>query len=243
MDVRDPIVPRQTDRIRPAIKEYRFGEGEEFDPVKARILQFESWMSSTESWELAEFQVYGHGYALDAAYATEIVDVGTAQPRFRRYFDPNDPDRPIAMEKIQTFDGDDDGSISASEQAGAVLAGQFDPGEHGNPVTWGRVRWHGRIEGGEGNAEIRVRSGSTLDTRIYQRKVGRGVAVSLRRLPHRRRLAGPGKPPRRHRVPSAFGIAAPAGEGSAAQPGDGPRRRSGGMDALVGAPPLRSGPG
>ena len=175
MDVRDPIVPRQTDRIRPAIKEYRFGEGEEFDPVKARILQFESWMSSVESWELAEFQVYGHGYALDAAYATEIIDVGTAQPRFRRYFDPNDPDRPIAMEKIQTFDGDDDGSISASEQASAMLAGQFDPGEPGNPVTWGRVRWHGRIEGGQANAEIRVRSGSTLDTRIYQRKVGRGL--------------------------------------------------------------------
>ena len=174
MDVRDPIVPRQTDRIRPAIKEYRFGEGEEFEPVKARILQFESWMSAGESWELAEFQVYGHGYALDAAYTTEIIDVGAGLPRFRRYFDPHDPDRPIAMEKIQTVDSDDDGTISASEQASAVLAGQFDPEAPGSPVTWGRVRWHGRREG-EANAQVRVRSGSTLDTRIYQRKVGRGL--------------------------------------------------------------------
>ena len=175
MDVRDPIVPRQTDQLRPSIKEYHFGEGEEFGPVKARVLQFESWMTSQESWELAEFQTFGHGYALDAAYVTEIIDVGPSAPRFRRYFDPEDADRPIPVETVQTFDADKNGSISIAEQARTVLASQFDPDEPGEPVTWGRVRWHGQIEGDDGNLQVRVRSGSTLETRIYQRKVGQGV--------------------------------------------------------------------
>ena len=175
MDVRDPIVPRQIDQVRPSIKEYRFGEGEEFAAAKARVLQLESQMSPQDSWELAEFQTFGHGYALDATYVSEIIDVGADQPRFRRYFEPTDPLRPITVETIQTVDVDKDGSISRSEQAAALLAEQFDPDTPGRSITWGLARWHGQIEGDGANVQVRVRSGSTLETRIYQREVGRGV--------------------------------------------------------------------
>lgn len=175
MDVRDPIVPRQTDQLRPSTKEYRFGGGGEFGAVRARVLQFESWMTSQESWELAEFQTFGHGYALDAAYVSEVIDVGSVTPRFRRYFDPEEAGRTIAAETIQTFDANKNGSIEVGEQARTVLAEQFDPDAPGDPVTWGRVRWHGQVEGDDATLQVRVRSGSTLDTRIYQRRVGQGV--------------------------------------------------------------------
>ena len=175
MTVRDPIIPRQTDQARPPIKEYRFGEQEEFPPTKARILNFASAMPEGQTWELSEFQSYGHGYALDAAYVSEIIDVGTSQPRFRRYFDLEDSDRPIALETIQTRDSDDDGTISIDELSDTKVSSQFDPDANGSPVTWGRMRWHGKVEGDEADVQIRVRSGTSLDTHIYQRKVGRGV--------------------------------------------------------------------
>ncbi len=171
----DPIIPRQTDQTRPPIKEYRFGEDEEFPPKRARILNFSSQMPEGQTWELAEFEAYGHGYALDAAYVTEIIDVGTPQPRYRRYFDLQDADRPIALETVQTLDSNDDGTISTSELASNRVTSQFDANAVGNPVTWGRVRWSGKIEGDEADLQIRVRSGTSLDTRIYQRKLGRGV--------------------------------------------------------------------
>jgi hypothetical protein len=171
----DPIIPRQVDQTRPPIKEYRFGEDEEYDAEKVRLLVLSSQMPEGQTWELAEFEAYGHGYALDAAYTTEIIDVGTAQPRFRRYFDLNDPDRPIALETVQTLDDNDNDSIDPDELASARVAAQFDPDASGTPVTWGRVRWHGKIEGDEADVQIRVRSGTSLDTHIYQRKVGRGV--------------------------------------------------------------------
>ena len=175
MVTRDPIIPRQIDQARPSIKEYRFGETEEFPPVKARILNFSSQMPEGQTWELSEFQVYGHGYALDATYVSEIIDVGTPKPRFRRYFDLEDPDRPVALETFQTRDSNDDGTISIDELAETKVASQFDPDARGGPVTWGRLRWHGRLEGDEADVKIRVRSGTSLDTHVYERKVGRGV--------------------------------------------------------------------
>lgn len=175
MVVQDPIVPRQIDQARPPIKEYRFGEDEVFPPTKARILNLVSQMPEGQTWELAEFQAYGHGYALDAAYVSEIIDVGSQEPRFRRYFDLDSPDRPVALESIQTRDTNDDGTVSIDELAATKLIPQFDPDANGSPVTWGRVRWHGKIEGDNADLQIRVRSGTTPDTRIYQRKVGSGV--------------------------------------------------------------------
>lgn len=175
MVARDPVIPRQTDQLRPPVKEYRFGEDEENPPTKARILNFASQMPEGQTWELAEFEAYGHGYALDASYVTEIIDVGTVRPRFRRYFDPEDSSRPIALETIQTLDDNDDDTISEEELASTKVASQFNTEASGTPVTWGRVRWHGTVEGEEADLQIRVRSGTSLDTHIYERVVGRGV--------------------------------------------------------------------
>jgi len=175
MVANDPIIPRQIDQTRPPIKEYRFGEDEEFSPKKARILNFSSQMPEGQTWELSEFQAYGHGYALDASYVSEIIDVGTPQPRFRRYFDLDDSDRPIALETLQTQDSNDDGTISVSELASSKTAAQFDAAATGSSVTWGRARWSGKVEGEDADLQIRVRSGTSLDTHIYQRSVGRGV--------------------------------------------------------------------
>ena len=176
MIVRDPIIPRQTDQLRPPIKEFRFEEGGEFGaPRKVRILNYYARMPEGQTWELAEFEAYGHGYALDATYTTEIIDVGTPRPRFRRYFDPDDPEYPVTFETIKTVDANKDGVVEPSEQAAFKAAAQFDPDLSGSPVTWGRVRWHGRADGEEGRVQVRVRSGTSLDTRVYQRKVGAGV--------------------------------------------------------------------
>jgi len=179
MTVRDPAIPRQTDQARPVIKEYHFEEGGQWGPPpKVRILNFWGAMPEGQTWELAEFEAYGDGYALEASYITEIIDVGPARPRFRRYFDDEDPvnpNRPILLESIKTLDADRNGEVGPDELARTKAAAQFDPDLGGLPVTWGRVRWRGKTEGEDGDVLIRVRTGTSLDTRIYQRNVGRGV--------------------------------------------------------------------
>ena len=179
MIANDPVIPRQIDQRRPVVKEYHFEKGGEFGPPpKVRILDFLSNLPEGQTWELAEFEAYGSGYALDASYVTEIIDVGTDRPRFRRYFDSNDPlipDRPILFESIKTVDSNKDGQIRSEERADVKAAVQFDPERGGRPIIWGRVRWHGQIEGSDGGVQVRVRSGTSLDTRVYNRKVGRGV--------------------------------------------------------------------
>lgn len=173
--VSDFIIPRQVDQVRPVIKEYRFDGGVLGPPKKVQVLVMRSEMPGGQWWELAEFEAYGHGYAQGAAYVTEIIDVGTSTPRLRRYFDPADLARPVAFENIQTRDDNNNSQIDPAELASARLARQFDPEAVGQPVTWGRVRWHGKVEGGGGNVLVRVRAGTSLDTHVYQRKVGSGV--------------------------------------------------------------------
>jgi len=176
MIVSDFIIPRQTDQLRPPIKEYRFEEGGEYGPPRnVRLLNFYSLMPEGQTWELAEFEAYGRGYALDATYTTEIIDVGPARPRYRRYFDPEAPERPVPFESMKTTDADRDGSVEPEETSSVMAASQFDPELNGSPVTWGRLRWHGRSDGTGGDVQVRVRSGTSLDTRVYLRKVGAGV--------------------------------------------------------------------
>ena len=180
MSVTDLIIPRQVDRTWPVIKEYRFEErGEYGPPKKTRILNLLDGSPEGVSWELAEFEVYGHGHSLDASYTTEVIDVGTSRPRVRRYHDPEDPTRPVAFESIQTLDANRDQTIQPEELSSTKVAEQFDPELAGQPVTWGRVRWHGQLEGDGANVRVRVRSGTVLDTRIYQRKVGGGVVSAF----------------------------------------------------------------
>ena len=110
-------------------------------PVTEKGLNFWSAMPEGQTWELAEFEAYGTGYALDASYATEIIDVGTDPPRFRRYFDDSDPlipDRPVTFESFHTTDADDDGHIEPEERAEGKASVQFDTELIGRPVTWGR---------------------------------------------------------------------------------------------------------
>lgn len=174
--VTEPIIPRQVDQARPPVKEYRFVESGPFGPPpKVRILNLLDDSPEGRSWEMAEFEAYGFGYALDGAFVTEIIDVGSSRPRFRRYFDPADPERPIAFEHLKTLDDDGDEEISADELASTKAGEQFDTKLTGKPVTWGQVRWHGQVEGEDADVQVRVRSGTVLDTHIYQRRVGGGV--------------------------------------------------------------------
>ena len=177
------IIPRQIDKARPPIKEYRFDGGEYGNTKVVRALDMRSNMPEGQTWEIAEFEAYGHGYSIDASYVTEMIDVGTAQPRFRRYFDSEDPTRPVSFESIKTLDDDRSGSIDIDELASSKLNAQFDTAAVFQPVTWGKMRWRGQLEGDGGNLLVRVRAGSSLDTRIYQRSVGRGVVSQFIELP------------------------------------------------------------
>jgi hypothetical protein len=104
--------------------------------------------------ETAEAQLYGDGFPVDGAFISEMIDVGTPQPRVRRY------DREIE----QFANSDRDNFIS-----------QF-PDEPGNQVNWGRVRWRGRRINDKGNVRIQFRVGNTLDTHVYARRLGPGLS-------------------------------------------------------------------
>ena len=172
------LVPEQINQTRPVVKDFILDP-----PERVRVINMGSTTSEGTSWELAEAEVYGHGYALDASYVTEIIDVGPVRPRFRRYFDPEDPARPIPFENIRTKDDDRDGSIDPEERAIARLHAQFDTASAGRLVNWGKVRWRGQVEGDNANVLVRVRTGNSLDTHIYQRRVGLGVVSPFSGLP------------------------------------------------------------
>ena len=172
----DFIIPLQVDQLLPPVKEFRFERDGEFgEPKKVQVLDFRSDTPSGVLWEAAEFEAYGHGHAMEASYVTEIIDVGQNQPAYRRYFDLEDPDRPVTFESVQTLDDDRDGRIQTEELSQSLLEDQFDIEADGQLVTWGKVRWRGEVEGRGGSVFVRLRVGTSPDTRVYQRKVGRGV--------------------------------------------------------------------
>lgn len=172
------LIPVQTDQFRPVIKDFRLNP-----PQKVRLINFGSRVQEGDVWEIAEAEYFGRGFALDASWTSEIIDVGTEQPRVRRYFDDDEPWRSTPIELIRTIDDNNDGSIAPSEEAGARAAAQFDADAPGSPVSWGHVRWHGQVIGSGGGVQIRVRTGSSPDPRLYQRRVGPGVVSSFIEAP------------------------------------------------------------
>lgn len=143
------LVPLVEGQFNPTVKDIRFDPPELLgridvvsrDPKGTRV-------------ETAEAQFYGTGFPIDASFVSEIIDVGTDQPRVRRY------DR-----EVEQF---------ATSEKDRFIA-QF-PEQAGNQVNWGRVRWRGRRIGEDGDVRIQFRVGNTLDTRIYARRLGPGLS-------------------------------------------------------------------
>ena len=100
--------------------------------------------------ETAEAHVFGSGFPLDAAFISEMIDLGTPVPRVRRY-----------SRQLESF---------TAEERGQVLE-EF-PDRDGAPVNWGRARWKGRRTGNDARARIQFRTGNSLDTHIFSRQSG-----------------------------------------------------------------------
>jgi len=142
------MVPRTAGHKGTEVKDIRF------DPpvLSGRIEPYA--FDRRQIWiETAEAGIYGEGYPLDASFTSEMIDVGTSPPRYRRY-----------SREIEQF--------SLSERS--KMEEEF-PDLPGKQVNWGRVRWRGRRMGTEGDVRIQFRVGNSLDTHIYQRILGAGL--------------------------------------------------------------------
>jgi hypothetical protein len=106
--------------------------------------------------ETAEVGIFGEGFPIDASFVSEIIDVGTATPRFRRY-----------AQQMELYAESDSAKLTAqfAERAGKL-------------VNWGKARWKGRRlgEGQEGEVRIQFRAGNSLDTHVYARRLGPGLS-------------------------------------------------------------------
>jgi len=163
------MLPEQVDKKLPIIKDFHLDGGELGPPQRARLLTFQvtlpkvgSSAYATAPWEVAEYEIYGRGFAMDASYVSEIIDVGGSQ--YRRYFDA--AGQSVPFESVR--------------QDRVAQLRSFDPGLPGHLVNWGKVRWRGRAEGtGAASAAIRVRAGTTPDPLVYQRQVEQGIVSEV----------------------------------------------------------------
>ncbi len=166
--VNDFIIPQQVDRVRPAIKEFRFDRGEFGPPPNVRALDLRGDMDSGVPWEIAEFEVFGSGYAHEASLVSEIVDLGQSRPVVHRFFDAEDSTRPVPFESFTTRDIDGDNHIDIDELAQSALRQQVDLEATGQSIILGDVRYRLQAEGDGARAYLRIRSGTSPHTRIYQ---------------------------------------------------------------------------
>lgn len=163
------LLPAQVDKKLPLIKDFRLDGGELGPPQRARVVSIKTTLPTvagsyyaTSAWEVAELEIYGRGYAMDASYVSEIIDVSASQ--YRRYFD--DEGQSVPFESLL---GDPDARHRS-----------FDPDLPAPSVNWGQMRWKGRVEGDRGaGVSIRVRTGTTPDTHVYQRWAAQGFASEL----------------------------------------------------------------
>ena len=112
-------------------------------------------MDSGVPWETKEFEVFGSGYSHEAFLVSEIVDLGQSRPVVYRFFDAEDPTRPVPFESFSTRDIDGDKHIDIDELAQSIILGD--------------VRYRLQAEGDGAGAHLRIRSGTSPHTRIYQR--------------------------------------------------------------------------
>lgn len=167
--VKDFIIPQQVDQRHPSIKEFRFDGGELGLPPRVGALDLRGNMDSGAPWEIAEFEVFGRGYASEASLVSEIIALGQSRPVVHRFFDTAAPTRPVVFESFTTRDVDGDRQIDTDELAQSVLAQQVDLDAPGQPVLLGKVRWRLQVDGPGAQAHLRIRSGMSPHTRIYQR--------------------------------------------------------------------------
>ena len=150
IQARRTLVPVTRGQFNPVVKDIRF------DPsFVAGRLDVVSIDPKGTYVETAEAGYFGAGYAIDGRYTSAIIDVGTPTPRIRRY------DR-----EIEQFAG----------SARAAYESQFPLDVAGDPVNWGKVRWRGHRHGRDGDVRIQFRVGNTLDTHLYARRLGPGLA-------------------------------------------------------------------
>ena len=167
--VNDFIIPQQIDRLRPPTKEFHFDHGELGAPPTVRALDLRGDMDSGVPWEIAEFEIFGSGYSHEASFVSEIVDLGQSKPVPHRFFDPENPSRPVPFESFVTRDVDGDRHIDTAELAQSALDQQVNFDTPGQPVILGDLRWRLQLEDEGAKVHLRIRSGTSPDTRIYQR--------------------------------------------------------------------------
>ena len=141
-------IPAQSGQLIPVIKDISLDP-----PLLMGMVDILSRHPPGEYWEVAEVDIFGDGYPTDGFYASEMIDLAIDPPGVRRYDQQWDLYKPGER---------------------TVVESQF-PGQEGNPVTWGKVRWKARRLGEEGDIRIQFRTGNSLDTHIYQRRVGKDV--------------------------------------------------------------------
>ena len=142
------VIPPQVGQQIPVIKDISLER-----PLLMGMVDILSRHPPGEYWEIAEVEIYGDGYPTDGFYASEIIDLGANPPGVRRYAQQWDRYKLKDRTEVES---------------------QF-PGQGSNSVIWGKVRWKARRLGEGGDVRIQFRAGNSLDTHIYQRRVGKDV--------------------------------------------------------------------
>ena len=142
------VIPPQVGQQIPVIKDISLER-----PLLMGMVDILSRHPPGEYWEIAEVEIYGDGYPTDGFYASEIIDLGVNPPGVRRY-----------AQQWDRYKLEDRTEVES----------QF-PGQGSNSVIWGKVRWKARRLGEGGDVRIQFRAGNSLETHIYQRRVGKDV--------------------------------------------------------------------
>ena len=137
-------MPEVRGQFNPSVKDLRFDP-----PVLMGRIDILSRDRTGTRVETAEASLFGSGFPLDASFTSEIIDVGTAIPRSRRY-----------SRQMELF-SESEGDLAAAEFADVP----------GRTVNWGKVWWRGRRTGAVGDIRLQFRTGNAPETHIYARRI------------------------------------------------------------------------